>query len=138
MINIIQTEGPVNAAEAKERMMAMEAQLSQVHHHQQLHLNHHGHHLIFSSKLTGMVHKALHNKKPGGKKTVGNLRNLIMIMTIVGNDQSDNDSNHDDSSDDVDHNLNITYKVSFEKSVSFSDDPPQPPASILNRKVKTN
>ena len=32
-----------------------------------------------------MVHKALHNKKPGGKKTVGNLRNLIMIMTIVGN-----------------------------------------------------
>ena len=36
-----------------------------------------------------MVHKALHNKKPGGKKTVGNLRNLmivrnlVMIMTIV-------------------------------------------------------
>jgi len=41
--------GPVNAAEAKERMMAMEQQLSQ---------------------LTGMVQKALNNKKSGGKKTV--------------------------------------------------------------------
>ena len=30
----------------------------------------------------------------------------------------------------------IINQVSFEKSVSFSDDPPQPPASILNRKVK--
>ena len=91
MVNIIQTEGPVNAAEAKERMMAMEAQLSQVHHHQQLHLNHHcrhhhhhlHHHLIFSPKLTGMVHKALHNKKPGGKKTVGNLRNLMIVRNLV-------------------------------------------------------
>ena len=39
----------MNAAEAKERMMAMEQQLSQ---------------------LTGMVQKALNNKKTGGKKTV--------------------------------------------------------------------
>ena len=30
----------------------------------------------------------------------------------------------------------IINQVSFEKSVSFSDDPPQPPASILNRKAK--
>ena len=33
-----ENEGPVNAAEAKERMMAMEAQLSQVQHH---HFHHH-------------------------------------------------------------------------------------------------
>ena len=32
--------------------------------------------------------------------------------------------------------ITMCHQVSFEKSVSFSDDPPQPPASILNRKVK--
>ena len=58
------SSGPVNTAEAKERMMAMEQQLSQI---------------------------SLH-KKPGKKS------------------------------------------VSFEKSVSFSDDPPALPASILSKK----